>query len=323
MSSINLIERIRWLCLGKCIAGLFALVWPLIARLEASHARRCAEWIGNIYYWLDFDWRSTALKQHYVAERTRAALEEISGSQPSTAILKKLLRERFVCSAHEELEGHWLASNLPAECSCSFINDRPLRDYLAKGKGAVLLTFHFDATLMGVAQLGRSGLPINLMTSDVVEDERVEKSVQKYFAKKYQGISRYLAGGRAMHVETHLKSFYSGIRRGICTVILGEAPTSNVEEAIEVRLFKHYRAVAPGAIRLAEKMNVPIAAFVCLRHGDTLYEVTFSPLFFPDAHTRHGSSIQPLFDFLTEQVSRYPGRWWAADQLPNFIRTRP
>lgn len=308
-----------WWLLRCLNALLFGMIWPFLARLPIGVGVFFAKWIGLLCYRLDLDWRTVALREHYVARRTHLAMREILGGQATDGAVETAVRERFVCAAREELEGHWFALGRERVCECAFLGDEPVRRHLNLGQGAVLLTLHFDATLMGVAQLGLSGMRLNLMTSDVVEDARVQASVQRYFRRKYAGITRCLNGGGALHVESHLKSFYSGVRKGLGAVILGEAPTGRLDEALDVQFFAHRRAIAPGAVRLAEKMGCPLAAFVCLRSGVGKYSVVFSPLMFPEAVSGHQGNVQAVFSYLEARVRACPERWWAADQLPNFI----
>lgn len=308
----------HWFGLRLWLDAIFWLLLPLASRLPMRWGMVLAVLLGKFCRWLDVDWRTVALREHYVAQRTRLAYREICPTL-SDRELDGAVARRFENSSREELEGHWFALGRTGEVACKFEGVTAIHDYQQQGKGAVLLTLHFDATLMGVVKLGEAGLRLNLMTSDVVEDRRVARSVQRYFARKYAGIDKALNGGRALHVESHLKTFYSGIRSGEGVVVLGEAPTGNVEEALLVDFLGRRRAIAPGAVRIAEKTGAPMAAFVCLREAVGSYRVLCSPLVFPEKTAGHSQNVQFLFDFLAAHVRQMPDRWWAADQLPNFI----
>lgn len=306
-----------WFLLRLLLNGMFKYCLPLAARLPMPQGFAIADCLGWLCRKLDLDWRTLALREHYVSYRTGLALREIRPTIGARAFDHALL-QRFVSSSREELEGHWFALQRSAECRCEFEGLAAIQAQQSQGRGIVLLTLHFDATLMGVTQMGLAGLKINLMTSSVVDDPRVAPIVQTYFRKKYQGIERYLNGGRVMHVESHLKAFYSALRRGEGVVILGEAPSGRPEEAIAVDFLGQRRAFAPGAVRLAEKTRTPMAAFVCLRQLNGGYRLVFSPVFQPELDD-HSANVPKLFGFLEAQVEQYPERWWAADQLPNFI----
>jgi len=274
--------------------------------------------LGYLCYRLDMDWRTVALKDHFVGRRTRLAIAEIA-PELSQMDRESVVRKRFLNASQEELEGHWFAMGRTAACVCEFEGFDSIREHMGRGQGLVLLTMHFDAALMGVVQLGLAGLKMNLMTSDVVEDARVAPCVQRYFQRKYAGIESYLNGGQAMHVESKLKRFYSALKHGEGVVILGEAPTDQLADAAKIQLFGKRRAVAPGAFRLAEKTGCPLAAFICVRSGVGRYKLIFGPIHFASPEIGHAANAGLLFDFLSSQIRTDPAGWWAADQLPNFI----
>lgn len=315
------IEQLRvswhWFLLRLLLDGVFKIFLPLAARLPMRQGLAVADWLGGLCWRLDLDWRTLALREHYVSHRTSLALREIQPDLTQSELDFAVAR-RFLNSSREELEGHWFALQRSAECRCEFEGFDAIQAQLDQGRGIVLLTLHFDATLMGVTQIGLAGLKINLMTSNVVDDPRVRPIVQTYFRNKYCGIQSCLNGGRVMHVETHLKAFYSALRQGEGVVILGEAPSGRPEEAIAVDFLGKCRAFAPGAVRLAEKTRTPMAAFVCLRESAGRYRVIFSPVLQPRIDD-HSANVPKLFGFLEDQVRQRPERWWAADQLPNFI----
>lgn len=309
--------RLHWFLLDLVLAGIFRLALPLGAYLPPAMGRRLAEVLGRLCARLDLDWRSLALQKHYVSARTAEALAEIAPLSDDRT-LSQYLEQRFVNASLEELEGHWLANGRAGDFRCECEGSNEVIAALEQERGMVLLTFHFDAALMGVAQMGLEGITLNLMTSDVVEDPRVIPAVQKYFARKYSGIANCLNGGGVLHVENHLKDFYRALRAGQGVVVLGDAPTALKDGVLIVDFLGKLRAFAPGAVRMAENTNAPISAFVCLREDDGSYRTIFSPVYWPE-NKSHGDNIPPLFSFLESWIRRHPERWWAADQLPNFV----
>lgn len=309
---------LHWVVLRWVLVAMFRVALPWAARLSLRRGMWTASALGHICYRLDMDWRTVALQDHFVGRRTRLAVAEIA-PELSEIARESVVRERFLNASREELEGHWFALHRAEECVCEFEGFDSIEALMGRKQGLVLLTMHFDAALMGVVQLGLAGLKMNLMTSHVVEDARVSPCVKHYFRRKYDGIQGYLNGGQSMHVETKLKRFYSVLKQGECVVILGEAPTDQLADAAKIQLFGKRRAVAPGAFRLAEKTGCPMAAFVCVRLAVGRYKLIFSPVHFPSTEDGHAANAEILFDFLSEQVRVDPGRWWAADQLPNFI----
>jgi len=311
-------DRLHWLFLRVVLEGIFQVVWPLAARLPVAAGRKVAVLVGNVCARLDLDWRTVGLRRHYVAAATREAYR-IMNPTLNACQLDALVRARFQQAACEELEGHWLALGLVKSFQCDFEGADDIRAALAQGKGLVLLTMHFDAVPTGIALLGLAGIKLNLMTSNVVEDERVPRVVRRYFAAKYAGIEACLNGGRALHVETHLRSFYRDSQSGVATVILGEAPTGNLADALVADFLGRRRAIAPGAVRLAESNGAPISAFLCFHTQANRYRVIFAPVYWPDATGSQRDNAARLFAFFDAHVRAAPERWWAADQLPNFV----
>lgn len=310
--------NLYWFFLRCILTGIFRLIYAPTSGLPPRIGRAVAKLLGDVCARLDLDWRTVGLRQHYVAERTRHAYLEIEPSIVPDRVAA-LVRERFRSATGEEMEGCWLARGRAAEFDCVFEGLDGVRAALASGRGIVLLTMHYDATPMGIAQAGLAGLHLNLMTSAVVEDKRISPSIRLYFAKKYAGIAACLkvGGGAVLHAERHMRSFYRALARGEGVVILGDAPTGKTDSALIVDFLGKPRAIAPGAIRLAEKMGSPVAAFVCLHRDDGGYRMVFSPVYWPE-NSSHSRNAQRLFGFLESWIRRHPERWWAADQLPNF-----
>jgi len=311
----------HWRRLGGLQKVIFQVVWPLTARLPKSIGVRIASWIGIGLYALDMDWRSIALERHYVRDKTRKATKMLL-PESSDTLTHSVVKTRFATASIEELQGHWIALDRMDDVELVIENKETFDAICDKNLGACLLTFHFDSTLLGVSLMGRAGLATNLMTSNVVEHPSVSACVQRYFKNKYAGIDRYLNGGTAAYVETHLKRFYADIKAGVSIVILGEAPASNVREATPITFANQRLAFAPGFMRIAEKIKAPIAAFVCVRISPKKYRVIFTPLYDYSDATGHTNNVQALYSFLEAQIQRRPGRWWAADQLPNFLTVK-
>ena len=307
-----------WRRLGGLQQLIFRVVWPLTARLPKSIGVRIASWIGLGLYALDMDWRSIALRHNYVKDKTLKAAKMLL-PESSDTLTHSVAKSRFKAACVEELQGHWIAYDHLGDVELVIENKETFDAICDKRLGACLLTFHFDSTLLGVSLLGRAGLATNLMTSNVVEHPSVSACVQTYFKNKYAGIDRYLNGGTAAYVETHLRRFYADVKAGLSIVILGEAPASKVEEATPITFANQRLAFAPGFMRIAERTRAPIAAFVCIRDGAKKYRVIFTPLYAYSDATGHTDNVQALYSFLEAQIRQRPGRWWAADQLPNFL----
>lgn len=316
MLANNLRLRLHWLVLRGFMVALFALVLPLAARIGGRTARRMATWAGLTAFRLDVDWRTVSLRQHFLRERTQAALREIQPEAPPETFAAQA-RERFICAAQEELDAHYFFSDPELFRQCSFEGLEAVRE-AASRTGVLFMTLHLDTTLMGVVQLGKAGLKLNLMTSNIVQDARVPAVIRKFFQHKYEGIERHLNGGHYWHVETHTRDFYRALARGEGVVVLCEGPALTLEDGVLTKFLGKTRAMSPGALRLAKKSGAALVGMICLRTGPESYRVVFSPVYEPSALPPE-QAIHEVYAFLDQAIRATPGRWWAADLLPAFI----
>lgn len=309
--------RTKWYALRCFERALFFFVYPLAARVGGAMARWFASLIGRVSYHLDVDWRTVSIRQHFVRERTLAAMREIAPGA-SSAELSMMVRERFVFAAQEELDAHYFFLDRALVRQCSFEGLEEVRAVAGK-LPIIYLTLHLDSTLMAVAQMGKAGLKVNLMTSNIVEDGRVPPVVRRFFRLKYEGIRHHLRGGHFWHFETHMRDFYRALGRGEGAVILCETPAQTMEDGLQTEFLGETRLIKRGALRLAEKTGAALVGMICLRTGLDRYKIVFSPVFEP-ALIDSRSAIQKVYAFLGEAVRSAPERWWAADLLPSFIK---
>lgn len=310
-------ERINRAAFAFLVSVVYGMVLPLLARLPLSAGRALASHLGRLYARLGLDWRTVWHRENDVAGRTRQALGMIKpGLAPRR--VDALLRQRFRYAALEDLEGHWLALRRVTSQPCRIDGLDAVQEALSRGKGIVLLTMHFDASILGIALLGQAGLKLNPMAFDVFGDKRIPVLVRRYFRRKYAGLDSYLNGGRVSYVPRELAHCFRAVRAGEGVVILGDAPTGDPNMAVPVDFLGRRLAFAPGFLRLAEKTGAPVAAFVCLRDSQGGYRISFSPVFWPDGG-KHRNNAPRLYTFLEAYVRRYPGHWWAADILTYFL----
>lgn len=292
----------------------FRVVYPLCARLPARLGLACARLWGRVTARLDCDWRSVALGTHFVSHMTRLGLTQIAPEQPAEHI-ERLTVKRFESACQEELEGFWLAGGLKTDLPVRIEGLDALRAAMQEGRGAVLLTFHFAAAIWGIGCLGRTGLPLSAMSNRAFENERVPASVRAFFRAKYDGLTRLMNGGSVLHHETALRECYRRLSRGQALVVLADAFAQNPERALAVDFFGQRRAFATGAMRLAQKTDAIVAAFVCLRENNG-YRIEISPPY--HAKKNPEKACRSAFAFLEAQVRAKPEEWWAVDLLPYF-----
>lgn len=314
----SLRHQLHWLALRGFMVFLFALVLPLAARIGGRTARRMAAWAGWAAFRLDVDWRTVSLQQHFLRERTQAALREIlPDASPET--ISTLTRERFICAAQEELDAQYFHSDPELSRQCSFEGLEAVRE-AASRTGVLFMTLHLDSTLMGVVQLGKTGLKLNLMTSNIVEDPRVPKVIQRFFRRKYEGIERHLNGGHYWHVEAQTRDFYRALAWGEGVVVLCEGSAPTLESGVVTEFLGKPRALTPGALRLAKRSGAALVGMICLRTAPESYRIVFSPVFEPSSALPPEQAILEVYAFLDQAIRATPGRWWASDLLPTFIK---
>ena len=313
----KLLWHAKWGALHSIECALFSLVFPFAVRIGGRTARRIACLIGKLRYHLDIDWRTISLRHHFVRERTLTAMQEILPDAPPE-VLDRLVRERFVHSAQEELDAHYFFLDQALVRECSFEGLETVRMAASK-TGVIYLTLHLDSAPMAIAQMGRAGLPINFMMSDIVNDARVPPVLRRYFRRKYEGIRSHLRGGQFWPIETNMRDFYRTLKQGEGAVILCEAPAQSQDDSLPIEFLGKIRFFKRGALRLAEKTGAALAGMICLRTGLDRYKIVFSPVYDP-AVVGSVNAIQKVYTFLGEAVKSTPERWWAADLLPTYIK---
>jgi lauroyl/myristoyl acyltransferase len=296
--------------------GEFTLFLPLLARLPLRLGYLLATWRGTLNWALDREWRSIALGQRYIRAATNQALKQILPDL-SLAEIRRLTRRRFETNSREEFEACLLMEDRVREMSFSVRGLESVREQSACRRGIVLLTAHFDSFILGIVFLGISGLVVNVMTSDVVENPLMDGPMRRFFYRKYRGLERYLQGGRAVHVEQNLRFFYQALLNGECVVVLADLPTSsNKEHRTWMPFLGRERSFLSGAFRLAQRTRSALAGFICQWEGGYKYKVTLSECIPPEEVNE--ASYQQVYAFLETAIQNNPERWWAADLLRTF-----
>lgn len=264
---------------------------------------------------LDREWRSISLGQRYIRTATDHAMKQIMPDLTATEIAN-LTRQRFEENSREEFEAYLLIKDRIGELSFSIHGLKSVLEQSNQGRGVVLLTMHFDSFILGTVCLGMSGLIVNVMTSDIVENPLVDGCVRRFFYRKYRGMERSLHGGRAVHVEQDIQFFYKALLNGECVVVLADLPAKDNDQRIWMRFLECERAFLSGAFRLAQRTGSALAGFVCQWEGMDKYLVTLSECIPPDELNE--GSYRQVYAFLEAHIRRKPERWLAADLLRSF-----
>ncbi len=305
-------RRLTWAMVRTLQPIDYALLLPLMARLPLFAGYALSALRGRLNGLVGRDWRSVALGQRHVARQSTAGYRLLFPDAPA-ARLQAWVRQRFETESREEFEGRLIAAGRVAQLRCQILPDEFLRACQCRERGLLLLTPHFDSFMLGIAFLGMAGVKINVMTSAITHDPRVDPTVSEHFFKKYRGMERLMNGGRMLDREQGLRPFYRMLERGECLVILADAPAAGGEAALPQFLGAR-RRLAGGALRMARKTGSDLGAFVCRFERAGRYRLAGGPIH--DA--ADPLALDAVYGFLSAQISAAPGSWWAADLLPEM-----
>ena len=283
---------------------------PWIARLPLFSGYFLARARGRFNAFLDRDWASLSLGRHYIRAQTSQAYSSFLDAGEAASCLK----ERFETLAREEYEV-WLVKN--GRLDDLLVETSDALERLSErrpGRGLVLVTAHFDSFFLGVIALGRLGLKINVMTSNIVEDTRVHPSVRNHFSMKYRVWESFLNGGKVVHAETSLRYFYEALGKGEIVVIVTDGPATN-DSGVWMPWFGKERRIAGGALRMAVRTGSDIGALICRFEGNGRHRLILAHP--EDPSLSHEESYRSMFSFLESHILEHPGRWWGAHLLPS------
>jgi lauroyl/myristoyl acyltransferase/2-polyprenyl-3-methyl-5-hydroxy-6-metoxy-1,4-benzoquinol methylase len=291
----------------------FRVVLPWLGRLPKALGEPLSLWRGRWRAALQADWRSVALGRRHVGERSLQAYRDLA---PDADDVQRLawLRRRFATEARDEFEARWVALGRTSDLGCRFAPPDSPATLRARTRGLVLLTAHHESFILGIVFLARSGVPVNAMKSTVTHDPRVARAVSRHFEAKYAGLERHLNGGRLVDIEAGVRPIYRMLERGEVVVVLADAPVLPNGARVEVPFLGASRALAGGAVRIAEKTGSDLGAFVCATSGPRRYTVTMSAI----GPARDRATVETAYGFLSDAILRDPGGWWAADLLPDM-----
>ncbi len=289
---------------------------PNISRLPLPIGQRLAQARGWIHGLIDYDWRSQGIGQHYVREATLQAMQALMPEAGKKRQLLYTLR-RFVHNSREEWESYLFRNQKVMQSifeKSQIEGLEALIEAQKNGKSLVLLTSHLDSYCMGIVLMGMSGLRLNVMTTALLKDPRLDPVIQTFFQKKIQGLEMHTQGGKLMSHEKNLSYFYKALSRGEAVVIQADVPAAPNADAIAVPFLGEIRRMSAGAQRLAIKTNSLMAAYLCLHQGVGKYKVICtSPKMIDPAHPER--TLEPIYQFIETHIRQFPDRWLAADLL--------
>lgn len=289
----------------------FAHLLPLMARLPLPLGYTLARWRGALNGATGRDWRSMALGFRHIWKQSRTAYQELA-PEATEQQLDHWRSQRFVSEAMDEFEARLLAAGRGLELSCEFDPPDALDLCRNRGRGLIMLTAHFESFFLGTSLLARSGESVNIMTSAVTQDPRVDKAVREHFTAKYQDMEQYLNGGKVVEMEAGLRPFYDMLKRREILMMLGDAPVLPNGASMTVRFLGGTRTIAGGCLRLAQRTDSDIGGFICVPVRKGHYRMMFCP----PGPADDPQTIERIYDFFTQHIMANPGGWWASDLLP-------
>lgn len=295
----------------------YGLAVPFLARLPRAISRPLVALRGRIHCLFDIDWRTLSLRRRYIKPATMQgiqALVRLRGEGADTGLVQRLVRQRYVCAALEEVDSLRLNSMDFDRLQCEFVGLEHLLAAQARGQGVVLAKGHHDAIYIGLGALAHAGVVLHLMATRVVFDARVPKAIQTHYAAKWVGLNRMLAPGRLAFIEDGMAFFVKALRRGEVVAMACDGPSSTPQRATPVRFLGRRLLMSSGLEFLARTTGSPIAFYYCQELPGQRFRIVITP---PTLLENGG--LQAVYDALERILLEQPGRWWAADQYAGYI----
>lgn len=302
----------------------YHLFLPLIARLPLSWAYRLSDWRGAFNARHSRDWTELALGFPYIGERCAATFRYMR-PQASDEEIRSLVTQRYQMVARYELDGALATANRVAQFQ---IDLTPVKAALAQrtpGRGLVMLISHHDSVFVGMLALARCGVPVHLMTSDIVFDPRVHPAYRGFMRTWYASYEKHMNGVFRPTSSEGRKTFYDALAQGALVVVASETPASrSPDKGTWVSWLGKRRKMADSAVRMAIETGSEMMAMQ-IRHvapGRFVWSASAlvdpqRTMHLPPAQARE-KAFAPLFAFLEPGVIAEPGLWWAAHLLGEF-----
>jgi lauroyl/myristoyl acyltransferase/SAM-dependent methyltransferase len=292
----------------------FGYLLPQLARLPVGLGHVLSNARGYLNAATGRDWRSMGLGRLRHIEKQSELGYGLLDTTATPNKVRQWCTQRFVAEARDEFEAQLVAARRVGELSCEMIPAEGLQLLQGRQRGLVLLTPHFESFFLGVAFLARSGVKVNLMSSAITHDPRVDAEIQRHFTAKYRGLEHYLNGGKVVDLELGTRQFYRMLQNGEVLVILGDAPVMPEGVSMEVDFLGGRRVLSGGPLRLARHTGSDLGGYVCRHLGGTRYQLEFSPV----GLAQEPATVANVYRFLSAKIQANPGGWWGADLLPNM-----
>lgn len=296
----------------------FRLALPLAARLPFVVGNLLARGRGLLNHRFNRDWRCTSLRSRYLKHATRTSLEELMVDASAEAVEREV-QIRFATTAHSEQEVFWIIARKLERMKVEWNGIGPYlsEDLQTKGKGGILLTPHFGSLALGIALLGVHKRRVNLLASSIVEDPRIPRHIQDFYRTQYRAMEGYMNGGKVIYAENGLMPVYKALMAGEWVVVLADNPPGESAFFECIPFLGCDRKLAVGALKMAKRTGSLLGSYVCDWQGGNRFDFRFSEPEPPGMADREGVCRQ--YAFLSDQIMRKPGQWWACELLPQMM----
>jgi len=303
---VTFLGRIRriWIALD------YQVVLPLLACLPLFLGRYLAAKRGQLYGYMEHDWRKFSFQDGAFHQRLEASLAQLLPEESKEEHQLAVIR-RYQMQSLEEWEAACLIvgrdiSTWPVR----FEGLEEVQKALLDNPRVVFLTAHFGSSILGTVLLQKLGLPVLGMSSDVVEMPCVHPSISAFYRKKYAAMGRYLNGGEILHREGNMMKFSRFLKNRGIVVIVGDLPPDSHEKPTVRDFLGASRGFASGPVKLSHLAKAAFRSFVC-EYQSGEYVVRFSE---PD---------EEPYGFVEKAIRANPSTWWAADLLTLYPKIEP
>ena len=294
----------------------FRVALPLAARLPFALGNLFARSRGLLNYLFNRDWRCTSLRLRYLKQATRLALGELMPGSTAEQVEQEV-RRRYATTAHSEQEVFWIIARRLEQMNVKWDGIDPYVAGSLQAKGGILLTPHFGSLALGIALLGVHKRKVNLLASAIVEDPRIPRHIQEFYRTQYRAMEGYMNGGKVVYAENGLMPIYKALKAGEWVVVLADNPPGESAFFECIPFLGCNRKLAVAALKMARRTGCLLGAYVCDWQGGNRFDFRFSEPEQPGSADQDGLSRQ--YAFLSEQILRRPGQWWACELLPQMM----
>lgn len=185
-----------------------------------------------------------------------------------------------------------------------------LRQALAAGRGAILVTPHLGLWELGGHALALAGFPVTVLSLRVADDamNRVREE-----ARRRNGIETLYVEESAGSPAGYLAAMRGVLTRGRVLCMLADRTTS--ERPVPVRFAGHPALFPPGGPLLSLLTGAPILAAFVVRERGLRYRAWLTPPFAPKDNAaprdeRVADLCQQIADAFAQVIAAHPDQWY-------------